>query len=268
MERIDMAYSASELMTVNAARLLRDGDTVFVGVGLPNMACNLARRTHATNLVMIYEAGVIGARPARLPLSIGDPTLVSGANAVCSMYDIFSFYLQRGNVDVGFLGGAQIDKFGNINATVIGDYAHPKVRLPGSGGSQEIAAWANRCYIMTPHQKRRFPEKVDFLTSAGFLSGRGERQSAGLRGGGMLAVVTDIGMLEPDASGELILTALHPGRSADEARTNTGWDLKVAADLRSSAPVTDHELDILRTQLYPSGIYLRPGQCIQAGRGP
>ncbi|HEX7432087.1 MAG TPA: CoA-transferase, partial [Anaerolineaceae bacterium] len=142
-----MPFTSSELLTINAARLLRNGDTVFVGVGLPNLACNLARRTHAPDLQLIYEAGVIGARPARLPLSIGDPTLVSGATAVCSMYDIFAFYLQRGNIDVGFLGGAQIDQFGNINATVIGDYAHPKVRLPGSGGSMEIAAWANRCYI-------------------------------------------------------------------------------------------------------------------------
>ena len=149
-------------MTINSARLLRNGDVVFVGVGIPNLACNLARRTHAPDLLMIYEAGVIGARPARLPLSIGDPTLVSGAAAVCSMYDIFTLYLQRGNVDVGFLGGAQIDRFGNINATVIGDYFAPKVRLPGSGGSQEIAAWANRCYVMTPHQKRRFPRACRF----------------------------------------------------------------------------------------------------------
>jgi glutaconate CoA-transferase subunit B len=169
------AYSASELMIINAARLLKDGDVVFVGVGQPNLACNLAHRTHAPNLVMIYEAGVIGAQPARLPLSIGDPTLVTGATAVCSMYDIFSLYLQRGNVDVGFMGGAQIDRFGNINATVIGDYMQPKVRLPGSGGSKEIAAWAQRCYIMTPHQKRRFPEKCDFRTSAGFLNGQPDR---------------------------------------------------------------------------------------------
>ena len=156
-------------MTINAARLLRDGDVVFVGVGLPNLACNLARRTHAPRLTMIYEAGVVGAQPARLPLSIGDPTLVSGAATVCSMYEIFAFYLQRGLIDVGFLGGAQIDRFGNVNATVIGPYAQPKVRLPGSGGSAEIAAWANRTYLLTPHQKRRFPEKVDFRTSAGFL---------------------------------------------------------------------------------------------------
>jgi glutaconate CoA-transferase subunit B len=148
MKMPNLTYTSSELMCIHAARLLRDNDVVFVGVGLPNLACNLARRTHAPNLQMIYEAGVIGARPARLPLSIGDPTLVSGASSVCSMYDIFTLYLQRGNVDVGFLGGAQIDRFANINATVIGDYQHPKVRLPGSGGSQEMAAWANRCYII------------------------------------------------------------------------------------------------------------------------
>ncbi len=252
-----MEYNASELMIINAARLLRDGDVVFVGVGQPNLACNLARRTHAPNLLMIYEAGVIGARPARLPLSIGDPTLVSGASLVCSMYDVFTLYLQRGNVDVGFLGGAQIDRYGNINATVIGPYDHPKVRLPGSGGSQEIAAWANRCYIMTPHQKRRFPEKVDFVTSAGFLNGRGERQAAGLRGGGPQAVVTNLGILEPDDSGEMILTALHPGCTLEQAQENTGWPLKAAPQLRLTEPPTAEELRILRDELDPDRIYLK-----------
>jgi glutaconate CoA-transferase subunit B len=252
-------YTSPELLTINAARMLRDGDTVFVGVGLPNLACNLARRTHAPNLVMIYEAGVIGAQPARLPLSIGDPTLVSGALSVCSMYDIFAFYLQRGNVDVGFLGGAQIDRYGNINATVIGEYTRPKVRLPGSGGSQEIAAWANRCYVLTPHQKRRFPEKCDFRTSAGYLNGRSERDAARLRGQGPVAVVTDIGFLEPDPTGELVLTALHPGKTAEEARANTGWELKVAASLRSTEPPTEEELRILREELDPQGIYLKGG---------
>src|SRR5512134_1560310 len=236
----EFKYSSAELMIINAARLLRDGDVVFVGVGQPNLACNLAKRTHAPNLVMIYEAGVIGAEPARLPLSIGDPTLVSGSLSVVSMYDIFANYLQRGNVDVGFMGGAQIDKYGNINATVIGSYDHPKVRLPGSGGSQEIAAWANRCYIMTPHQKRRFPEKCDFQTSAGFLSGRTERAGRGLRGGGPQAVVTDIGILEPDESGEMMLTALHPGKTVEEAKANTGWDLKVASELKTTELVTEN----------------------------
>ncbi|MBK9782267.1 MAG: CoA-transferase subunit beta [Anaerolineales bacterium] len=253
----ELKYSSAELMIINAARLLRDGDVVFVGVGQPNLACNLAKRTHAPNLVMIYEAGVIGAEPERLPLSIGDPTLVSGALSVVSMYDIFANYLQRGNVDVGFMGGAQIDKYGNINATTIGDYAQPKVRLPGSGGSQEIAAWANRCYIMTPHQKRRFPEKVEFMTSAGFIDGKGARQTRGMRGGGMLAVVTDIGILEPDETGEMMLTALHTGRTAEEAKSNTGWDLKVADALKTTDEVTKKELKILREELDPTGIYLK-----------
>lgn len=252
-----IAYSSSELMCINAARLLRDGDVVFVGVGLPNLACNLARRTHAPNLQMIYEAGVIGARPSRLPLSIGDPTLVSGASSVCSMYDIFSLYLQRGNVDVGFLGGAQIDRFGNINATVIGNYAQPKVRLPGSGGSQEIAAWANRCYIITPHQKRRFPEKVDFCTSAGFLGGRAQREASGVRGKGPLVVVTNLGFLEPDENGELILTALHPGCTVEQVRENTGWPIKIAADLRVTEEVRESDLKLLREELDPEGIYLK-----------
>jgi glutaconate CoA-transferase, subunit B len=254
-----MEYSAAELMTINSARLLRDGDAVFVGVGLPNLACNLARRTHAPNLRMIYEAGVIGARPARLPLSIGDPTLVSGASSVCSMYEIFTLYLQRGNVDVGFLGGAQIDQFGNINATVIGDYAQPKVRLPGSGGSMEIAAWANRCYIITPHQKRRFPARVDFRTSVGFMNGRAERDAAGLRGSGPQAVVTNLGILEPDANGELVLTALHPGATVAEALANTGWPLKTSSQLTLTEPPQAEELRILRDELDPQGIYLKGG---------
>ena len=251
-----MDYNATELMIVNAARLLRDGDVVFVGVGIPNLACNLARRTHAPNLLMIYEAGVIGARPARLPLSIGDPTLVSGATAVCSMYDIFTLYLQRGNVDVGFLGGAQIDRFGNINATVIGDYDNPKIRLPGSGGSMEIAAWANRCYIITPHQKRRFPEKVDFRTSAGFLSGGGEREATGVRGGGPQAVVTHLGIMEPDECGELTLTHVHPGIEVEQVQANTGWALKVKEPLQVTESPTAEELWILRVELDPQRIYI------------
>jgi glutaconate CoA-transferase subunit B len=254
---LNSSFTSPELLTINASRLLRDGDVVFVGVGLPNLACNLAMRTHAPNLLLIYEAGVIGAQPARLPLSIGDPTLVSGAAAVCSMYDIFALYLQRGKVDVGFMGGAQIDRFCNINATVIGDYQQPKVRLPGSGGSKEIAAWANRCYIITYHQKRRFPEKVDFRTSAGFLSSRAERESFGLRGGGPQAVVTDIGIMEPDHTGELVLTAIHPGASVEQAKANTGWDLKVADNLLLTEPPSQVELQILHEELDPDGIYIK-----------
>jgi len=252
----ELTYSSPELLTINAARLLRDGDVVFVGVGLPNLACNLARRTHAPSLVMIYEAGVIGAQPARLPLSIGDPTLVSGATSVCSMYDIFALYLQRGNIDVGFLGGAQIDRYANINATVIAGYENPKVRLPGSGGSMEIAAWANRCYIITPHQKRRFPEKVDFRTSAGFLNGRAEREAAGLRGGGPQSIVTDLCMMTPDETGELVVTALHPNKTLEDVRENTGWEIKAAPDLKTTLRPTAEELRILREDLDPGGIYI------------
>lgn len=252
----EINYNPSELMVVNAARLLRDHDVVFVGVGIPNLACNLAMRTHAPNLQMIYEAGVIGAQPSRLPLSIGDPSLVTGATSVCSMYDIFTLYLQRGNVDVGFLGGAQIDQYGNINATVIGDYNNPKVRLPGSGGSREIAAWANRCYIITPHQKRRFPPRVDFRTSIGFLEGGDARQKTGVRGGGPEAVVTNLGILQPDSDGELILSALHPGITFDEAKQNTGWPLKQADKCRVTEPPTSEELRILRDELDPQRIYI------------
>ena len=250
-------FSPSELMTINAARLLRDGDIVFVGVGLPNLACNLARRTHAPNLTLVYEAGVIGAQPARLPLSIGDPTLVSGAASVCSMYEIFAFYLQRGLIDVGFLGGAQIDRFANVNATVIGSYDQPKVRLPGSGGSAEIAAWARRTYLLTPHQKRRFPERVDFITGAGYLTGRPARMAAKMRGGGPQAVVTDLGLMEPDDTGELILTALHPGATPEQALANTGWPLKIAPSLRTTDPPTETELRLLHEELDPQGIYLK-----------
>ena len=252
----ELTYNPKELMVVNAARLLRDNDVVFVGVGIPNLACNLARRTHAPNLQMIYEAGVYGAQPSRLPLSIGDPSLVTGSASVCSMYDVFTLYLQRGNVDVGFLGGAQIDRFGNINATVIGDYQHPKVRLPGSGGSMEIAAWANRCYIITPHQIRRFPEKVDFHTSIGFLTGGDARMKTGVRGGGPQAVVTNLGILSPNDEGELVLSKLHPGVTFEEVQANTGWELKQAEDCPVTEPPNAEELRILREDLDPQGIYI------------
>ena len=250
-------YTLNELMTVLAAREINDGDVVFVGIGLPNLACNLARNTHAPNMCLIYESGAVGAAPDRVPPSIGDPALVTGSLMVASMQDIFQAMLQNGKIQVGFLGGAQIDRYGNINATAIGgDYAHPKVRLPGSGGSMEIAAWANRCYIITPHQKRRFPEKVDFITSAGFLDGSGGRSGC-VRGGGPQAVVTDLGILSPDATGELTLTALHPGASVEQVRANTGWAIKIAPELALTAPPTDEELRILRTELDPEGIYLK-----------
>ncbi len=249
------ACTPAELMVVNAARLLREGDVVLVGVGLPNLACNLARRLHAPGLVMVYEAGVIGAQPERLPLSIGDPCLAVGALSICSMYELFAHYLQRGLISVGFVGGAQIDRYGNLNATVIGDYRRPKVRLPGSGGSMEIAAWADRVYMMAPHRRRRFPARCDFITSAGFLDGRSSRRARRLRGGGPAAVVTDLALLEPDAQGELTLVALHPGVTIEQVQAQTGWPLQVAEDLRTTQPPTREELETLRA-LDPQGVYL------------
>src|SRR3982750_1939140 len=174
----------SELMAAAAARELRDGETVFVGIGLPNLACNLARATHAPNLVLIYESGAVGAVPERLPISIGDPALVTNSLSVCSMFDIFSYYLQGGLLDVGFLQGAQIDRFGNLNTTVVGDYTRPKVRLPGSGGACEIAILAKRVLIICPQSRRAFPSAVDFITSPGFVDGRDGRSRLGMPGGG------------------------------------------------------------------------------------
>lgn len=245
------------MMVVAAARALRDGDRVFVGIGLPNLACNLAKRLHAPNIQMIYEAGVIGARPTRLPLSIGDPGLVAGACLVCSMFEVFAFYLQRGLVDVGFMGAAQVDRFGNLNSTVIGTYGRPKVRLAGSGGAADIASLARKLFILTPHERRRLPARVDFLTSLGCLSGRKERQALGLPGGGPELVITDKGVLHFDESGEMVLSFLHPGVSLDEVRANTGWELKVVPDLRVTEEPTAEELRILREELDPGGIYLR-----------
>jgi len=251
-----MQCSRSELMAITAVKELRDGEIVFVGIGLPNLAVNLAKRTVAPNLVMIYEAGVIDANPSRLPLSIGDPCLVSGAKSVCSMFEVFSLYLQAGRIDVGFLEGAQIDKFGNINSTVIGDYKTPKVRLPGSGGACDIACLAKRILMVTTHERRKFPEKVDFLTSPGFLTGRKERERLGLEGGGPDAVITDLGIMRFDReTGEMVLTSVHPGVAVEDARNNTGWNLRVADDLKITEEPSEKELLILR-QLDPKRIYL------------
>jgi glutaconate CoA-transferase subunit B len=243
-------------MTITAARELRDGEIVFVGIGLPNLAANLAKRTRAPNLVMIYEAGVIGANPTRLPLSIGDPCLVSGAKSVCSMFEVFGLYLQAGRIDVGFLEGAQIDRYGNINSTVIGNYQAPKVRLPGSGGACEIASLAKRILIITMQEARKFPEKVDFITSPGFLSERKERAKLNLEGGGPEAVITDLGIMKFDKeTGEMMLTSVHPGVKMEEIKQNTGWDLKISKDLKTTEEPSEDELLILR-QLDPQRIYL------------
>jgi glutaconate CoA-transferase, subunit B len=229
-------YTADEMMAVAAARRLQDGAVCFVGIGLPSRAANLARATHAPHCVLVYESGTIGAKPSHLPLSIGDGELAETADAVVSVPEIFGYWLQGGRIDVGFLGAAQIDRFGNLNSTVIGPYDRPRVRLPGAGGAPEIAAWCRETFVMLKQSPRTFVEELDFRTTAG----------AGVGGAGVTCVVTDLGVLEPDGTGELTLTELHPDVTVEQAREATGWELRVAGSLRTSAPPTDTELDALR----------------------
>jgi len=244
-----LTYSADEMMTVAAARALRDGMTCFVGIGLPSTAANLARATHAPRLVLIYESGTIGAKPAQVPLSIGDGILAETADAVVGVSEIFNYWLQPGRIDVGFLGAAQIDKLGNINTTVIGgDYGNPKVRLPGAGGAPEIAASCREVIVVTRQTTRSFVERVDFVTSVGYGSGPGDRERLGLTGAGPQKIITDLGILEPDpVTLEFTLTALYPGVTVAAARERTGWDLAVAAEPEIVAGPSPAELDALRT---------------------
>lgn len=229
-------------MAAVAARELADGEIVFVGIGLPNLACNLARRTHAPHLVMIYESGAVGAVPERLPVSIGDPALVTGSLMVCGMADVFQLFLQNGRIEVGFLGGAQVDRYANINTTVIGPYERPKVRLPGSGGAAEIAIHAQRILIVSKLSPRAFPERVDFVTSPGKRVKR---------------VITDKGVLEPDESGELLLAGLYPGVEPVDVKTGVGWELRSKPRLARLEPPTRVELQLLREVLDPKRLYLK-----------
>jgi glutaconate CoA-transferase subunit B len=248
--------SSSELMVIVAARELKDRESVLVGVGIPNLAANLAKKLQAPNLLMVYESGAVGSNPSRMPLSIGDPCLVSGAKSVCSMYEQFAYYLQGGRIDVGFLGGAQIDKYGNINSTIIGSYATPKVRLPGSGGACDIASNVRKIIVITPHEKRRFVEKVDFLTSPGFLDGKEGWKKLKLQGGGPYAVVTDLCTFKfDDVTGEMTVTALHEGVTIEQVQENTPWTVKVADRLETTPPPTEKEIATLRS-LDPDKIYL------------
>ena len=251
-------HTPAEMMTVVAARELRDGEVVFVGIGLPNLACNLARSTHAPNLVLIYESGAVGAIPERLPVSIGDPALVTGSLMVSSMADVFQFMLQNGRIQVGFLGGAQIDRYGNINTTVVGSYAHPRVRLPGSGGAAEIAIHARRTVVISRLDRRAFPEKVDFVTSPGHrINGRSRRQ-LGMPGAGPTTVVTDKGVLQVEpSSGELMLAALYPGVETADIAANVGWTLRSHTRVRQLAPPSAAELRLLREVLDPTRLYLK-----------
>jgi glutaconate CoA-transferase subunit B len=245
--RDTMNYSTDEMMTIAASRLLKHDTVCFVGIGLPSAAANLARLTHAPQAVLIYESGTIGAKPTVLPLSIGDNELASTADLVVSIPEIFRYWLQAGRIDVGFLGAAQVDRFGNINTTVIGDYAKPSTRLPGAGGASEIATSAKECYLVLRQTPRSFVQRLDFITSAGYLTGGTSREDAGIPGRGPTQVITDFGILQPDPqSRELRMTALHPGQTLEKARAATGWQLKAAPNLLELEPPSLHELQTLR----------------------
>jgi glutaconate CoA-transferase subunit B len=242
---IEADYTTDEMMSVVAARQLRDGQVCFVGIGLPSEAANLARLSHAPNVILIYESGTIGTKPEVLPLSIGDGELAEQADLVVSVPEVFAYWLQAGRVDVGFLSAAQIDRFANLNSTVIGDYDQPKVRLPGAGGAPEIASAAGRVIVMLRQTRKTFVPTVDFVTSVGFgKRGVGRR---GHRGAGPSVVITDLGVLEPDPeSHELTLTAIHPNTDPADVIDSTGWPLRVAENLVTTVPPTGEEMRILR----------------------
>lgn len=250
------SYTPSEMMAAVAARELQNREVVFVGIGLPNLACNLARALQAPDLVLIYESGAVGAVPERLPVSIGDPSLVTGSLMVCSMADVFQLFLQNGKIEVGFLGGAQIDRWGNINTTVIGGYQKPKVRLPGSGGAAEIAIHAQRVLIISRLNPRAFPAELDFLTSPGQRSKGKSRDEWGMPGAGPVKVITDKGILERDETGEMTLTGLYPDVTVDQVKAGVGWPLKVRDRLDRLTPPGAKELDLLRNVLDPKKLYL------------
>jgi glutaconate CoA-transferase subunit B len=249
-------YTKSEMMIAASARTLAGERICFVGVGLPNIVCNLAQRTVAPSLQLVYEAGVFGARPNRLPLSIGDPTLVSGSTAVTSMFELFAFYLQAGLIDAAFLGGAQIDRFGNLNTTVIGDYASPKVRLPGSGGACEIAIHARKILVIMRQAPRSFVDELHFRTSPGHSGDPQHDRARGWFGSGPTSVVTDLGTYGFDEeTGEMTLLTLHPGVTIDRVRESMGWDPRISGDLGETPQPTEDELRLIRTQLDPEGMY-------------
>ncbi len=244
----EQSFTSDEMMTACAARVLRDGMTCFVGIGLPSVAANLARATHAPSLVLIYESGTIGAKPGWLPLSIGDGVLAETADTVVSVPEIFNYWLQPGRIDVGFLGAAQIDRFANINTTVIGaQYADPKVRLPGAGGASEIAAACREVIVVVRQSPRSFVERLDFVTSVGYGAGPGDRERLGLTGAGPRKVITDLGILEPDPQTcELTLTGVYPGVEIADVMARTGWDLAVSGSVAELAPPSRRELSALR----------------------
>lgn len=242
-----MEYSKAEMMVVAAARALKNDDVCFVGIGAPSVACNLARLTHAPDITLIYESGTIGTKPDVLPLSIGDPELSETAVTTVSVPEMFQYWLQGGRISIGFLGGAQIDRFGNINSSVIGDYEHPRVRLPGGGGAPEIASLCGRTYVVMQQTLRNFVQRVDFVTSFGYGSGGDNRQRLGISTMGPTLVVTDLCLMRPDSqSKELVVVSIHQGVTREDIEKNTGWPIRFADSLEQTLPPNDTELTVLR----------------------
>ncbi len=241
------APTTAEVQTIVAARRLRDAESVFIGVGRPSTAALLCRMVHNPNLVLVYESGTIGAKPFHIPLSIGDGELAQTADSVVSVAEMFNYWIGAGRIAVAFLGAAQIDRYANLNSTVIGDYEHPKTRLPGAGGAPEIAASCGEVIVVAPHSRRTFVERLDFVTTVGHGDGPGSREKLGFAGRGPTAVITDKGVLEPDADTcELVLVATHAGVSVEEVQEETGWELRVSEELQRTDEPTDEELEALR----------------------
>jgi glutaconate CoA-transferase subunit B len=250
-------YSTAELMVTRAAKEIGDGEIVFVGTGLPMIASMLAKYTHAPDSVIIFEAGTVDSALLHLPASVGDSRCVYGASTCRGLFDIFATVLQRGFVDVGFLGGAQVDRYGNLNSTVIGDYHHPRVRLPGSGGAGDIACLSKRTVVIMLHERRRFPEQVDYLTSPGWVDGPGGRERAGLVRGGPASVITNLGVMRFDEqTKEMFLASHHPSISVQHILDNTEFELD-ASSATETEPPTVEEIDLLRHTIDPEGLFLR-----------
>lgn len=240
-------YTATEMMTIAASRALSNRDVCFVGIGAPSAACNLARLTHAPDITLIYESGTIATKPDVLPLSIGDPELCETALTTVSVPEMFHYWLQGGHVTVGFLGGAQLDRFGNINSTVIGDYMRPKVRLPGAGGAPEIASCSGKVFVIMRQNARSFVPRVDFITSFGHGDGGNHRQRLGLRTAGTSLVITDLCLMTPDPdTKELVVTSIHAGVAPEQIKEATGWPVRFASTVSRTEPPTDAELAALR----------------------
>jgi len=240
-------YTAAEMMTIVAARALKNEDVCFVGIGLPSAACNVARLTHAPEITLIYESGTIGTRPSVLPLSIGDGELCETALTTVSVPEMFRYWLQGGRITVGFLSAAQIDKFGNINTTVIGPYDKPKVRLPGGGGAPEIATNCAEIFIVMTQSRRSFTDKLDFVTSLGHGRGHGHRRQLGVTTKGPRRLITDLAIFEPETgSSEFIVTSLHPGVAREAVREATGWPVRFAETVTETQPPSAEDLEALR----------------------